>query len=100
MNLVGGTRVEVGCGMRWRIVRSLFLGILLLLLTGGGMIIWKASTELISPARRSLLPYHLDWLERPLEHGMSIQRFSAMEGQVPCLLVLPDASAGLSKRGE
>lgn len=69
-------------------------------LVAAAVVVWNASTELISPARRALQEYHRDWLERPAEHGMSIQRFAAMNGQVPCLVVMPDAAAGLSKRGE
>lgn len=70
------------------------------LLVACAIVVWNASTELISPKRRALQGYHRDWLERPAEHGVSIQRFAAMGGQVPCLVVMPDAAAGLSKRGE
>lgn len=75
-------------------------GIVFVLGIGGAVVVWKASTELMSPARRVLQPYHRDWLEHPGEHGMSIRKFVALEGQVPCLVVTPDAGAGLSKRGE
>ncbi|CAN5586071.1 hypothetical protein BH09VER1_BH09VER1_40480 [soil metagenome] len=76
------------------------LGILLLVFIAGGAIIWKASTELMTPTRRALQDYHRDWLERPSEHGVTIQRFSALDGKVPCLLVTPDPSVGISKRGD
>lgn len=83
-----------------RLKRWLVGSLLALFLAGIAAIVWKASTELLSPARRALLPYHYEWLERPNEHGMSIQPFAALNGQVPCLLVLPDAAARLSKRGQ
>jgi alpha-beta hydrolase superfamily lysophospholipase len=70
------------------------------LIAVGVVVVWNASTELLAPKRRVLQDYHREWLERPAEHGVSIQRFSAMDGQVPCLVVMPDAAAGLSKRGE
>lgn len=84
--------------IRRRIILS--ASFLLLLLIGGAAILWKASTELTSPARRTLQDYHRDWLTKPAEHGITIQPFTASDGQVPCLLVLPDANAGLSPRGE
>jgi pimeloyl-ACP methyl ester carboxylesterase len=68
-----------------------------------GVFVWvvsRASSELVSPARRPLQAYHREWLDRPGEHGIVIEPFSALEGSVPCLLVLPDARAGLSPRGE
>jgi len=75
-------------------------GFAILSLIGCVVIVWNASTELVSPARRALQDYHREWLDRPFEHGMTIKRFSALNGQAPCLLALPDAAAGLSKRGE
>lgn len=88
--------------MRLPISRRISCGIAILLLSliACSTIIWKASTELMTPARRALQSYHKEWLERPFEHGMKISSFTAMDGQVPCLLVMPDPSVGLSKRGE
>jgi pimeloyl-ACP methyl ester carboxylesterase len=63
-------------------------------------VVVRASAELVSPARRPLQDYHREWLEHPASHGISIQNFTACDGRVPCLLVLPDASAGLSPRVE
>lgn len=75
-------------------------GLLVLLLAGGAaFVVWRASAELVHPARRKLQAYHHDWLESPAAHGISIQRWEAMNGRVPCLLVLPDRAGGLSPRG-
>jgi len=76
------------------------VGLLTVILIVGGVAVWHGSTELMMPTRRPLQDYHRDWLERSFDHGMSIQAFTAMDGQVPCLLAMPDASVGLSKRGE
>lgn len=89
--------------MTARVRRRLFLvlGLLaVLVLTGLVFVVARASSELVSPARRVLQAYHQEWLEQPAAHGISIERFTALEGRVPCLLVLPDAKAGLSPRGE
>lgn len=61
-------------------------------------VVVRASSELVSPARRPLQDYHREWLEHPAAHGILIQKFTALDGRVPCLLVLPDASAGPSPR--
>jgi len=87
-------RSRIFPAVRWLIGGMLLIGL------GSGVIGWMASTELLSPARRELQPYHGEWLDRPTEHGMIIREFAARDAQVPCLLVLPDSSAGVSKRGE
>lgn len=83
--------------------RRLLLALALLLCAGLGLtvfVIVRASSELVSPARRPLQDYHREWLELPVAHGISIQKFPALDGRVPCLLVLPDASDGMSPRVE
>lgn len=62
-------------------------------------VVARASSELVSPVRRVTQAYHREWIDKPGEHGISIERFSALDGRVPCLLVQPDAKAGLSPRG-
>ncbi len=66
-------------------------------LIAGGLI-WRASGELVLPARRPILDYHKDWLDRASDHGIRIRHFKA--GDIPCLMVEPDAAVKLSKRGE
>jgi pimeloyl-ACP methyl ester carboxylesterase len=83
--------------------RRIFLafGLLATLVLGAfAFVVARASSELVSPTRRVLQAYHREWLERPTEHGISIERFTAFDGKVPCLLILPDRKAGLSPRGE
>ncbi len=61
---------------------------------------WIAAGHLVAPSRRALQGYHYDWLNSPAAHGVSIQRFTAMSGQVPCLLVTPDPASGPGERGK
>lgn len=83
--------------------RRILLALALALLAGLGLsvfVIARASSELVSPARRSLQAYHREWLDHPAAHGILIEKFTALDDRVPCLLVLPDTSAGLSPRAE
>ncbi len=84
--------------LRRRILLALVL-VIFAVLSLSVFVIARASSELVSPARRPLQDYHREWLNRPTAHGIAIQKFSAINGRVPCLLVLPDTSAGLSPRG-
>lgn len=59
----------------------------------------ESAERLVSPPRRALQEYHRDWLEHPAAHGIRIERVSCLGGTVPCLLVTPDATRGLSERG-
>lgn len=88
--------------MAVHVKRRIFLALGLLsalVVVGFVFVVARASSELVSPARRVLQDYHREWLDQPAAHGLSIERFSALDGRVPCLLVQPDARAGLSPRG-
>lgn len=62
--------------------------------------VWRGSSELLSPTRRTLQPYHRKFLDRPADYGISLEKFIALDGKVPCLLIRPDAGAGVSGRGK
>ncbi|MHA3774580.1 alpha/beta hydrolase [Verrucomicrobiota bacterium sgz303538] len=62
--------------------------------------LWLAAGQLIAPKRRDLQAYHYEWLNSPAAHGMILQRFTAMDGKVPCMLVTPDAIHGPGERGK
>lgn len=61
---------------------------------------WYAAGQLITPPRRAIQPYHLDWLKHAASHGLRIHAWSALRGQVPCLFVEPDAIAGPGVRAK
>ena len=84
-----------------RIRKKVFAaGVLAFIALGIAITLWVAAGQLVSPARRPLQAYHLDWLNAPAAHGLAIQKFTAMDGKVPCLFVTPDQQAGPGERGE
>lgn len=88
--------------MKAQLRRRIFLSLGLLAVVavaGFVFVVARASSELVSPARRVMQAYHREWLDKPSEHGISIQHFLALDGRVPCLLVEPDTGAGVSPRG-
>jgi len=64
------------------------------------VLVWEASTQLTAPPRRPLQDYHVEWLKRPADHGIAIEAVTCLDGQVPCLLVEPDGTAGPAQRGK
>lgn len=62
------------------------LGIVALISPFG--IAWWAGSDIASPARRSLLEYHREFLDHPQAHGCRIDRFTAAD-LTPCLVVSP-----------
>jgi hypothetical protein len=59
----------------------ILLALPLVLLAGLALsvfVIARASSELVSPARRPLQDYHREWLEQPAAHGISIQKFQQL----------------------
>ena len=67
--------------------------------SAGAALILHHGRTLTSPQRRPLQDYHLDYLSRPSDHGIRIERHDCLDGKVPCLVVSPDPSAVLGKRG-
>lgn len=53
--------------------------------------------EIMTPEKRELQAYHSAWLERPLEHGIEIQK-QFTKNQIPYMLVTQNSTQGLSKR--
>nr|MDP0502537.1 alpha/beta hydrolase [Verrucomicrobiota bacterium JB025] len=64
----------------------------------GCMVLW-AGSQIASPSRRELMPYHLDLLSDPEEIGMVIAHFSASDG-TPCLICEPHPSGESGERGK
>ena len=62
--------------------------------------IYYYGKELAQPGRKSLEPYHHEWLDDPKAHGISIAKSTFLEGSVPCLIVTPDKTSHLGKRGK
>lgn len=84
-----------------RIRRKVFAaGVLAFIAVGIALTLWLAAGQLVAPARRPLQSYHFDWLNAPAAHGLIIQKFTAMDGKVPCLFVTPDPEAGPGERGK
>ena len=80
---------------RWR---GIFVSSLLAIpLAAGALVYWSAS-EIASPPRRALMPYHRDFLMAPAEHGISITPFALDDG-TPSLLCAPLPSRQLGSRG-
>ena len=71
----------------------LFLGLLVLFKT----IIFVNQKGIIHPEKRLLQEYHHEWLEKPLEHGMKIDKYASKK-KTPYLLVQQDSTKGFSKR--
>ncbi|MCB1619938.1 MAG: alpha/beta fold hydrolase [Thiothrix sp.] len=53
----------------------------------------------LSPPRRALQVYQLERLQQPQAFGLRIRVHGCLQGQVPCLLVEPEASTGPGERG-
>lgn len=78
--------------------RGIFVSSLLAVpLAASGIAYWSAS-EIASPSRRALMPYHREFLMAPAEHGISLTPF-ALEDKTPCLLCAPLPSGQLGSRG-
>jgi len=75
---------------------AIVAGVLLVALVN---FIWVAAGLLVSPSRRPLQDYHREWLEHAAAHGMRVDAYPALDGQVPCLLVQPDVAHGPGERG-
>ena len=58
-----------------------------------------ATREFMNPKRRALQDYHGDWLNEPAKQGVTIDKVTLLAGQVPCLVVNPDATVKAAKRG-
>jgi pimeloyl-ACP methyl ester carboxylesterase len=65
-----------------------------------GLAVWAASGELAAPARRSLQAYHRELLRDPAARGLTVRRFSCLQGTSACLLVEPDPSTGPTARAK
>jgi hypothetical protein len=63
-----------------------------------GLAVWAASDELAAPTRRELQDYHRELLHDPAARGLSVRRFPCGQNTTACLLVEPDARAGLTAR--
>jgi alpha-beta hydrolase superfamily lysophospholipase len=71
--------------------------ILLIFLVLLKTIIFINQKDIMTPEKRELQPYHLEWLERPLEHGMEIQKHFT-KSKIPYMVVTQNSTQGLSKR--
>lgn len=72
----------------------LFLGVILILTFTA-----YQGKRLASPTRRAVQEYYREWLDHPKQHGITIQKTTQLDGKVPCLIVTPDETATLGKRG-
>lgn len=92
-------------GCWWKI-----LGALLLFACVGFLgLAWYASSRLITPARRPLQDYHVEFLANPQAHGMRVEAFKVRTSdgfETPCLVCEPVVSPtstqtkGAKVRGE
>ena len=73
-----------------RRLKTVFLLLGLALLVSCALV-WHTSDQLVSPPRRSIKDYHIDWLSNSTSHGIGIRREVCLGGDVPCLVVVPDA---------
>ncbi|MGB1254286.1 MAG: alpha/beta hydrolase [Thiolinea sp.] len=73
--------------------------LLLLVATGGYLLSSWVDSEIFAPPRKQLHHFHLERLKNPAEFGLHIRQHQCLQGRVPCMLVEPDAAAGLGKRG-
>lgn len=64
------------------------------------LIAHQINAAIFSPPRRALQEYHMKRINNPADFGLSIISHDCLDGQVPCLLVEPDALAGASRRGK
>jgi alpha-beta hydrolase superfamily lysophospholipase len=80
-----------------RRIKTVFLLLGLALLVSCALV-WHTSDQLVSPPRRSIKDYHIDWLSNSTSHGIGIRSEVCLGGDVPCLVVVPDARVGPSRR--
>ena len=73
--------------------------LLVVLIAAGQWLVLSTADQLVSPPRRDIQDYHRDWLGDPAAHGMRIESFACLGGDVPCLLASPIASDTSSERG-
>jgi pimeloyl-ACP methyl ester carboxylesterase len=79
----------------WKILGTLML----LACVGFFALVWYASSRLITPARRPLQDYHLEFLANPGAHGVRVESFKARTSDgfdTPCLLCEPLVSPATS----
>lgn len=76
------------------------LGLSIVILAGGlALTVWHLSGEVVCPERRELQDYHVEYLEHPDEHSITISSIAALDGQVPALVIEPKKyGETLSKR--
>ncbi len=79
--------------------KHILASVVILLLLSFCAVIMYQGKKLARPTRRKIQNYHNDWLDAPQAHGISIQKSILLKGKVPCLIVTPNASAHLGKRG-
>jgi alpha-beta hydrolase superfamily lysophospholipase len=60
--------------------------------------LWAASGDLAAPARRPLQGQQRDLLGHPAVRGLSVLKFSCLQGTSACLLVEPDPGTGPTAR--
>lgn len=87
---------------KFRLKRALqlLLAGILLGATAGTAFILHQGKRIASPDRRPLQDYHREYFANPAEHGIHIDRLTCLEDKAPCLIITPDASAGLGRRGK
>ena len=82
--------------LKWGVIMVTLLAVLS---AAGHWLVVATAAHLVSPPRRGLEDYHLEMLEQPAAYGIRIESHACLNGEVPCLLVTPLASAGSSERG-
>jgi pimeloyl-ACP methyl ester carboxylesterase len=75
------------------------IGVAIILLLGTGWVVWFGAAQLVQPPRGQLTEYSGEWLLQPAAHGIGWSRHSAHGGELPYLIVEPDAAAGVGQRG-
>lgn len=82
--------------------RLLKRGLVLLGVLGGSFLalLWVAAGRIASPERREVQGYHREFLENPTEHGVMVTAYEFLAGEVPTLVVQPDAGSGPGERGK
>ncbi|HSI62546.1 MAG TPA: hypothetical protein VLE43_05485, partial [Candidatus Saccharimonadia bacterium] len=83
--------------MKWKRWRWIAFSVVLVACVGFFSLAWYASSRLISPARRPLQDYHLEFLAHPQDHGVRVEHFKVRSSsgfETPCLLCEPLPSPG------
>jgi alpha-beta hydrolase superfamily lysophospholipase len=60
-------------------------------------IIFMNQKDIMTPEKRELQPYHLEWLENPNKHNIKIEKYFT-KSKIPYMIVTQDTTKGLSKR--